>query len=182
MKKTRKIFAAILALIMVVSIMVQPAYAAAVSGTHLYYFGKFNRVPRSDNYQVAAVAIQKFLMLFGDSYAQALKTYGTDGFYGPTTETQVKRFQYQERPHGGTSTQETTNSNYGIVDTPTWKAIAANLQVEELIDTAGARFYRRNRSYENLTENVIAWNGSAYFAYDETSVSPISTPFYRCNT
>lgn len=180
MKQTRKIFAAILVLIMVVSIMVQPAYAAEVSGTHLYYFGKFNRVPPSKNYQVAAVAVQKFLMLYGNSYAQALKTYGTDGYYGSTTETQVKRFQCQECPHGGTSTQETTNSNYGVVDTATWKAIAANLQVDELIDTAGARFYRYNRSFENLTENVIAWNGSAYYAYDATSASPISTPFYTC--
>lgn len=178
MKSIRKMFAAILALTMVVSVMAQPVYAAEVSGTHLYYFGQFNKVPPSNNYQVAAVAVQKFLMLYGNSYAQALMPYGADGYYGSATETQVKRFQCQERPHGGTEAQEKSNSNYGSVDTPTWKAIAANLEVEELIDTAGARFYRFNRSYYDLTENVIAWNGSGYYAYNDNDAAPVSTPFY----
>ena len=172
----KKVFTIVLALAMVVCILPQSASAASVPAYHLAYFAQFDKVPPSNNYAVAAVSVQKFLMLFGHSYAKELMVYGADGFYGNTTKTQAQRFQCQERPHGGTENQEKANSNYGTVDTATWKAIAANIEYTDLLDTGGGYFHRFNRSYYDITENVIAWNGQAYYAYNEHSI--INTPFY----
>lgn len=172
----RKVFALFLVLSMVVCALPLSASAESVPSYHLSSFKKFQEVPPSSSYAVAAVAIQKFLMLYGHSYAQALMVYGADGFYGNTTKTQVQRFQYQECPHGGTNEAEKKNSKYGTVDTATWLAIASRIEYTDLIDTGGGYFHRFNRSYYDLSENVIAWNGSSYYAYKENSL--VDTPFY----
>lgn len=172
----RRIFASFLALSLAIFALPLAISAESVPSYHLSNFRQFQEVPPSSNYAVAAVAIQKFLMLYGQSYAQALMAYGADGFYGNTTKTQVQRFQYQECPHGGSKEDEKEDSKYGTVDTATWLAIASKIEYTDLIDTGGGYFHRFNRSYYNLSENVIAWNGSAYYAYKENSL--VSTHFY----
>lgn len=178
MKLTKGILSVILSLTVIITIVTQSASAAEVSSMHLYEFGRFNKVVPSSNYAVAAVAVQKFLMLYGHSYAQALQPYGADGYYGDATEAQVKRFQREVCPHGGTPDEETGHDEYGKVDHDTWIAIAHNLQMTELYDTAGALFHRFNRSYYELTENLISWNGAAYYAYEENAIAPIPYPFH----
>ena len=172
----KKLLTIVLTFAILFCVIVQSVSASSVPADHLDNFGRFQEVPPNSSYAVAAVAVQKFLMLYGHSYAKALMVYGADGFYGNTTKAQVQRFQCQERPHGLTEAQEKNHFKYGTVDRCTWEAIAANIEYTDLIDTGGGFFHRFNRSYYNITENVIAWNGSAYFAYDEHNL--IDIPFY----
>lgn len=182
MKIVRRFFSAIVALSIAVSMMIMPASAAEfekLTQYHLDNFGQFQRVPYNTQYAVAAVAVQKFLMLFGDSYAKELMRYGADGFYGATTQAQVRRFQRQECPHGGTASDEEKHDEYGTVDKPTWLAIADNLKMNEEDDTCGAFIWRDNRSYYSYgTDNVMMWNGTGYYAYNDKDKIPTSTAFY----
>lgn len=176
MRITRKVTAVLFALVIATSAMVLPASAQVPEG----YYSDFSRFPgvwRSSDYAVAAVAVQKFLMLYGDSYAQRLWPNGAaDGKCGDSTVWAIQTFQSREGLH------TENDREYGKVDTITWQRIGQRLLARDLNEDLGAAiFYHPNRSYRTELDvddnlNVIICTGG-YYAIDH-KMKQSDYPFY----
>ena len=154
MKTIRRMLTTMLVVAVLLPHMATPA--SALSGPELGEFDYFPGVWQSNQYSTTTVAVQKFLMLYGNSLANMLKKYGTDGFCGSTTVEAIKIFQKREHLYA-----EPT----GRVDTKTWRRIGELLEVEE-IEEVVTYYTHFNRSYLDLNERVIM-RSTAYYALNE---------------
>lgn len=173
MKIVKRMSALILIMALAVSVIAVPASATVVSATQKYYplstihrqnFSKFPGVWESKQYSVATVAVQKFLMLAGDSYAKKLMPVGgADGICGGKTVECIKTFQEREKLHGP------KDDGYGRVDTVTWERIRDWLEMETVYagDTQIDFIRRDNKSYyaeldDEENERVMRFIASYY--------------------
>lgn len=178
MKNVKRFLTLVLVLVLMVSILAMTASAKAVGAPYLNDFSQFPGVWQSSQYSVATVAVQKFLMLAGDSLAKKIMPAGgADGYCGSKTVEAIKIFQEREKIH------KSGDSGYGRVDQATWKRMAGLLEVdEELVgDYELAYFHRANSSYYTeldvaYNKNVILCTGS-YYAMNH-KMEWTSTPFY----
>lgn len=134
----------VLVMALAVSVLAVPASAQAVAPPYLGDFSKFPGVWQSSQYAVAAVAVQKFLMLAGDSLAKKIMPAGgADGFCGEKTVEAINSFQEREKIH------KSGDTGYGKVDQATWERIATLLEMEIVYagDNEIAYFHRSNCSY-----------------------------------
>lgn len=91
MKNVKRFLTLVLVLVLMVSILAMPASAKAVGAPYLNDFSQFPGVWQSSQYSVATVAVQKFLMLAGDSLAKKIMPAGgADGYCGSKTVEQLK--------------------------------------------------------------------------------------------
>lgn len=169
MKITKRMMSLMLVLAMVTTMMVMPVSAADDPN-----FGSFPGVWQSSQYSVATVAVQKFLMLYGDSLAKKLMPNGgADGYCGAKTVECIKTFQARE------SLYEEGDSAYGKVNRTTWLKIGELLTESYSSASGGSRFWHNNRSYYtslDSNEDVI-WCPGPYYAINHLGTQ-ISTPFY----
>ena len=169
MKITKRMMSLMLVLAMVTTMMVMPVSAANDPN-----FGNFPGVWQSSQYAVATVAVQKFLMLYGDSLAKKLMPNGgADGYCGGKTVECIKAFQERENLY------TEGDSAYGKVNRTTWLKIGELLTESYSSASGGSRFWHNNRSYYtslDSNEDVI-WCPGPYYAINHLGTQ-ISTPFY----
>ena len=170
MKIVKRMSVLILIMALAVSVVAVPASATSVSATYAdfpvspFYKQHFSRFPgvwKSNQYSVATVAVQKFLMLAGDSYAKKLMPIGgADGFCGGKTVECIKTFQERERLH------TSADAAYGRVDQVTWERIADWLRMETVYagDNEIVFFRRGNKSYYAELDDVENQKVMRYFA------------------
>ena len=93
MKLVKNTVVVVLVVVMMMSIMVLPASAAT---SHFYHFPLVTE-SMGGSYMAAAVAAQKFLMVYDDTFKQRLsQSGGTDGFFGATSAAVTRDFQENE--------------------------------------------------------------------------------------
>ncbi len=105
----------------------------------LYDFPNFPLVTSSmgDRYMVASVAVQKFLMLFGDSMAKRLMPAGgADGFFGSTSAAVTADFQAR-----------TGLKSDGKVGGKTWYKMGSLMEKAYNPSVGGTIYLHFNRSY-----------------------------------
>lgn len=164
MKLNKRIFSLVLALVVLVVGMTVPAFAAT---SDFYYFPLVTQ-SMGGRYMAAAVAVQKFLMLFSANYASRLKqSGGTDGFFGAESASITKSFQGS---YGLTAD--------GKVGSNTWLKIEAFMRPEEYSPDVGGTAYTLNgNSVYSKSKIVISFPYSnGYAAYDEDGNPTV--PFY----
>lgn len=169
MKKTLSLF---LVVVTMFTAFVLPAHAQTLapstraSSFQTRDFKYFPRVNASmGGYMVATVAVQKFLMLYGDSLAkQIMASGGTDGYFGSSTKNAVSTFQ-----------SRTGLGADGDVGQKTWEKIGESLTATELPEVC-TTYTHYNRSYYDLDERVILYV-SSYQAVDQSG-NVVPTPFY----
>lgn len=171
MKTTKRMMSLMLVLAMMLSMLALPASAANDPN-----FAYFPGVWQSSQYSVAAVAVQKFLMLYGDSLAKKLMpSGGADGYCGAKTVECIKTLQTREGLY------QEGDSAYGRVNTSTWIRIG-ELLTKTVVNqsTSGARYWYNNRSYYtslDATEDVIWFAGGPYYAVNHLGAQS-AAPFY----
>ncbi len=169
MKITKRMMSLMLVLAMVTAMMAMPVSAANDPN-----FAYFPGVWQSSNYSIATVAVQKFLMLYGDSLAKKLMPNGgADGYCGTKTVECIKTFQSREGLY------EEGDSAYGRVNTTTWLKICELLTESYSDDSGGSRFWHRNRSYyTSLDANKdVIWSPGPYYAVNHHGTES-DYPFY----
>lgn len=179
MNLLKRMSALVMVMALLVSAFVAPASAEAVGYPYSGHFSKFPGVWSSKQYSVATVAVQKFLMLAGESLAKLIMPAGgADGYCGGKTVEAIKKFQENEKLH------TSGDAAYGKVDRVTWERIATLLEVTEKYvggDTCIAYFHRFNKSYYtslDVTENQNVMNCyTAYYAMND-KMQWTSEPFY----
>lgn len=163
MNITKRLLSMFLAVVIVATSLVIPAHADS------FYTRDFPNFPRVNismsGYMVATVAIQKFLMLYGDSLAKKIMAAGgTDGYFGLSTKEAVATFQ-----------SRTGLTSDGDVGSKTWEKIGSLLEIKDIPEVC-VEYSHRNRSYYDLDTRVIISAGS-YFAVNQHGNS-VQTPFY----
>lgn len=164
MKMAKKTIALALAIMMVIPVVGTPVHSET---SHFYYFPLVTE-SMGGSYMAAAVAIQKFLILFSSSYATRLmQCGGTDGFFGSESAAVTKLFQT-----GNGLTAD------GKVGSQTWLKIEAYLGVQGFEgDVGGVIYYLNGNSVYSKDNKVISYPYSnGYAAYDQNG-NP-TNPFY----
>lgn len=93
MRTVKKVSALVLTVMLLMSIMVLPASATT---SDFYHFPLVTQ-SMGGSYMAAAVAAQKFLMVYDENFKQRIsQSGGTDGFFGPTSAAVTRDFQQRE--------------------------------------------------------------------------------------
>lgn len=171
MKTTKRIMSLMLVLVMMLSMMALPVSAANDPN-----FANFPGVWGSTQYSVATVAVQKFLMLYGDSLAKKLMpSGGADGICGGKTVECIQTFHTREGLY------DEDDDAYGTIDQASWIRIGQKLEDTEITpSSSGTRYWYDNRSYYaslDSNEDVIFFSGVAYYAVNHLGTQS-SYPFY----
>lgn len=148
MKSIRRTLAVTLtATVMMVSIMAMPASAAVDS--NFYHFPLVTR-SMGNGYMSAAVAVQKFLMLYDPtSYNLVSSNGGTDGFFGAGSANAATHFQKQENLDPD-----------GKIGSLTWMKIGELLREVSGVDSDAPYYWLPDNSHSNVgNTRVIIING-----------------------
>lgn len=164
MKTAKKIISLALAIMMVIPVVGTPAHSET---SHFYYFPLVTE-SMGGSYMAAAVAVQKFLILYNASFATTLIQHGgTDGFFGSESAAITRKFQ-------------ASNSllSDGKVGSQTWLKIEAYLMPNVISGDGGGIVYTLNgNSVYSSDRKVISYPYSnGYTAYDQNG-NP-TFPFY----
>ena len=92
MRTVKKVSALVLTVMLLMSIMVLPASATT---SDFYHFPLVTQ-SMGGSYMAAAVAAQKFLMVYENFKQRISQSGGTDGFFGPTSAAVTRDFQQRE--------------------------------------------------------------------------------------
>lgn len=163
MKLAKRILALTLTVVMFVVGMVIPASAA----TSVFYYFPLVTESMGGGYMAAAVAVQKFLMLYNSSYAtRLLASGGTDGFFGSTSAAVTKSFQ------SGNSLEAD-----GKVGSKTWLKFEAYLDPRRNSSVGGTVYMLKGNSVYSADLKVISYPYSnGYCAYNQAGKA--TAPFY----
>lgn len=163
MKMAKRLCALMVAFLMVVTVTVVPASAA----TSVFYHFPLVTESMGNSYMAAAVAVQKFLILYNGSYAtRIIASGGTDGFFGSTSAAVTKLFQ---AGHGLT--------NDGKVGSNTWLKFESIMGKEESIEPSFTLYYLNGNSVYSYDQKIIGFPvSSGYCAYDQDG--GYTVPFY----
>lgn len=163
MKLNKRIISLVLVLVMFVVGMAVPVSAAT---SNFYHFPLVTE-SMGGGYMAAAVAVQKFLMLFKADYASRLmQNGGTDGFFGRESASLTASFQHS---YGLVSD--------GKVGSKTWLKIEAFMRAESDPDVGGVTYTLDGNSVYKRNRNVISYPYSnGYAAYDQEGNPTV--PFY----
>lgn len=152
MKLAKRLCALLLAFLMVSTIMTVPASATTSD------FNDFPLVKESNSYMAAAVAVQKFLILYNASYAtRIIAAGGTDGRFGGTSVAVTKLFQ------AGNSLDDD-----GKVGSKTWLKFESIMGIDESVEPSFTLYYLNGNSEYSYDRGVIGFPVSGgYCAYDQ---------------
>lgn len=155
MNRFKRIFALMLVLTMMVSVMVVPA-SAALGSRWSTEFATFPVLKRSNSgsYPGYTKALQRFLMCYNDNFRNVLaQNGGIDGKYGSNTEDVVTAYQIAEGI-----------TNDGFVGPGTWRQIASNLSISE---SNAQRYIFSIRNQSVIRVDRIMYPTYAYLYYME---------------
>lgn len=163
MKYTRRIISLVLVMVLFVGCISVPVSATM---SDFYYFPLVTQ-SMGNGYMAAAVAVQKFLLLFSANYAtRLLQSGGADGFFGATSAAVTKSFQ--------TSTGLYAD---GKVGSATWLKMEYYLGVRSNPSVGGVVYYLNGNSVYSTDQKVISYPYSnGYCAYDQAGYATV--PFY----
>lgn len=147
MKIFKRTLVSALVIIMIMSIMAMPA--SAVSDSNFYHFPLVTK-SMGNGYMSAAVAVQKFLMLYDPiSYNRVATNGGTDGFFGEGSANAAIHFQSQENLDPD-----------GKVGSLTWMKIGELLRGVSGVDSDAPYYWLPDNSNNNVgNTRVIIMNG-----------------------
>lgn len=149
MKSTKRMVAIVLVLVMAIPIMVMPASAAINSD--FYHFPLVTE-SMGNGYMSAAVAVQKFLMLYSSiSYNRVYASGGTDGYFGSGSASAAVYFQSQEGL-----------TNDGKIGYFSWGKICELLSYKTGIDSGASYYYLRNNSGAYIPDNRVIVEAGGY--------------------
>ena len=155
MKTLKRALVSVLAIIMMMSIMTIPASAAV--DPHFYHFPLVTK-SMGNGYMSAAVAVQKFLMLYDPiCYTEISKNGGTDGYFGPGSANAAIRFQRQE----GLGVD-------GKVGSLTWMKICELLTEVSGIDSYAPYYCHPDNSNNNVGNTQVIFKYNGYSSVDRS--------------
>lgn len=162
-----KLVKRMISLVLVVAILAVGMAVPVSAATSDFFHFPLVTESMGGGYMAAAVAVQKFLMLFSANYATRLmQSGGTDGFFGPTSASVTRSFQ----------------TSYGLqvdgkVGSNTWLKIEALMQPESAYDVGGIVYTLHGNSVYSKDKKVISYPYSnGYAAYDQDGKPTV--PFY----
>lgn len=158
MKAIKRILVLTLVFAMAFTCTVLPASAET---SDFYHFPLVTKA-MGNGYMAAAVAVQKFLMLYNNNfYQRILQSGGTDGFFGETSAAVTRDFQALN----GLDSD-------GKVGSLTWMKIESLLDYHGGGDSEGIWYTHDDDSGHNLNPKVILFGGG-YSAVDQNGVPTV---------
>ena len=164
MKTLKQVLVVALVIIMMMSIMAMPA--SAVVDSNFYHFPLVTK-SMSNRYMSAAVAVQKFLILYDPiSYNLVAANGGTDGFFGGGSANAASHFQNRENLDPD-----------GKVGSLTWMKIGELLLDKDGVDSDAPYYWFPNNSGNNVRDSRVIIQNKGYWSVD--MYGTVKEVFYR---
>ena len=149
MTLTKRVFALVMVIALSLSVVVMPASAA--TNPDFYHFPLVTE-SMGNGYMSAAVAVQKFLMLYSStSYNLVRASGGTDGYFGSGSASAAAYFQHQERL-----------TDDGKIGYFSWGKICELLNYKTGIDSDASYYFLGNNSGAYIPDNRVIVEAGGY--------------------
>ncbi len=164
MKRTKRIVGLCVCMMLLVSLMVLPASAA--TNPDFYHFPLVTK-SMGNGYMSAAVAAQKFLLLYDPiTYSRVKSSGGTDGFFGSGSANAAEYFQAAE--HLGVD---------GKVGSLTWLKMCELMSSVEGYDSFAPYYYLPNNSGKRIASEEVIYYINGYCSVNEAGA--VKEVFYN---